>query len=131
MACLTPAQRHQLRVLDRAENSRAVNRCHKNLASRSIDHETQITVLGLLAVEVVARPISFRLMEWILASLAPRRIGEAFTLGPFQIKGGPFFLDDAISLVLKALSQVDTANLPQVALLWNGPAAHRRTRPDL
>lgn len=129
--CLTPAQRYQLRALDRARHSRIAIRCRHYLQNQNVSCVRKENVLSILAIELVARPTIVRLVEWLAVSVVLRRLARRITVGPYQIEGGPFSLKAATNEALRILSTVNQNDLARIACIWNGPAAKRRTRPDL
>lgn len=129
--CLTRAQQHQLRLLNQAAHSATINRGKRVLSTYVHDKDRHRNLLSVLIVEVAARPRFARLIEWALYGLVPQAWAKFMTVGPFQIRGGPFAFDTAAQEAVRILSSVQTNGTWEQARLWNGPNANQRPRKDL
>lgn len=87
-------------------------------------------VVAISLVEMSARPTDARLVEWLFAlpgrtGLLGRRVqrwSEARTVGPLQLRCGPFRVRNAVKTALGALegARIDLAVPEQIAAFWNG-----------
>jgi|SRR5690625_848361 len=129
--CVSPAQRTQLRLLDNARSSGYVRRAAEILKGMHVDAEKSAQVLGLLSVELTARPLTARAVEWITVAILPVSVKGRITTGPFQLKGGPFAFHRSLRRTLAAIEVAEPRDLADVARFWNGSLAGRRAREDL
>jgi hypothetical protein len=92
----------------------------------------RVALITILLVEMSARAAPERGLEWVASLVlrfAPcarwRKRGQQLTLGPFQLRSGPWRRADAVAharSILHGLAATgDDINV--VARCWNGPAA--------
>lgn len=124
--CAPAATRHQVRLIVRAHSSRQALRVEQLLAPLEVDPDIKSIVRAIHSVESAARPLSRRVIEWTAqtALIATRR-RHRLTVGPFQIRGGPWDLEVAVHKAVQSVAALDTHTSAAVAHLWNGPEAHR------
>jgi len=136
---LTIEQRTLLASLEtrlfRLALSQPVRRISREAAGAGATPTEILALKGLAITEMSARPLDARLMEWICV-LPPRhgllgRMGRAWamrrTVGPLQLRNGPFGLKAAVQVALTRLrlSGANPANVDQLAVVWHGPATER------
>ncbi len=89
-------------------------------------------LVAILLVEMTARPLAARALEWMIALplRSPmggpwRDLGRRITVGPLQLRGGARSRDTAISQARALLRHagVDAKNMDELATFWNGPLA--------
>lgn len=115
------------RLAQRKTASRWVN----TIATHDRPPEMRVALVSILLVEQSARPPLVRALEWAVA--LPSRIltrrgttwrAAKITVGPLQLRGGAWRRDRAVGQAADILthSQIDLANLDEIARCWNGPA---------
>lgn len=116
----------------RLARSRSARGWVTDICRQEHDRAVRIALTAILLVEMSARTRLERGLEWaasFILRFAPypgwRRRGLRLTLGPLQIRGGPWRRVDAISRARNILRDIAFAggNMDDVARCWNGPAA--------
>jgi len=121
--------------LPRIAAGRTVRKIGQAALSMGATTDEVLALQGLAMTEMSARPLDARIIEWMCV-LGPRygllgRIGRAWamrrTVGPLQLRNGPFAVKAAVQLALERLRMrgVDPTNVEQLALMWHGPATER------
>jgi len=114
----------------RLARKRSVRRWVTDICRQENDPNIRSTLTAILLVEMSARTFPERGLEWaasVFMRFAPcrswRRRGLRLTLGPLQIRGGPWRRIDAISRAREILRDVASTggSLDDIARCWNGP----------
>lgn len=120
--------------LRRLSRTRTVERILLYLVESDAGRAECRAVVAISLVEMSARPMDARLLEWSL--VLPGRSGvlglrlkcwsEARTVGPLQLQHGPLSLRAAVESAIHRLqsARIDLSNLDEIAVFWNGPS-HR------
>jgi hypothetical protein len=116
----------------RLARSRLVRGWVTEICRQEHDPAIRTTLTAILLVEMSARARPERGLEWaasLVLRFAPclgwRRRGLRLTLGPLQIRGGPWRRSDAISRargILRGTAFVGSS-IDDLARCWNGTAA--------
>lgn len=89
--------------------------------------------MALLLVELSARPAWYRFLEWL--AVGPLRIGflskagkqwaARRTVGPLQIKNGPWDMAAAAQLAARMLEKANLSGIEELARIWHGAATRQ------
>lgn len=125
----TPAARYVQSAAWRLARRPAVRRwVHSIVLGRSSTSEC-VALVAVLLVEMSARRRAVRALEWAVAlplrkfpCPAVRRAGMKITTGPFQMSGGPWSREEAVSAARERLHRCGLAehSIPDLARCWNG-----------
>ena len=123
--CQPVGVRHQLRLLNRQQQTRQHTRVVQHLTSAypQPSKPVQMAVRALQLVESAARPPAHRALEHIAHQLKRHLTGTSrLTVGPFQIRDGPFRLEEAVNVAVERVAALPQLTPDRLANLWNGPA---------
>lgn len=121
-------------ALWRASHTRTARRWTRTIITQTSSDYERIALTAILLVEMTARPIWFRAVEWAVAIFArhavalqvSRAAGARITVGPLQIAGGPWSRSRAVAIALDKLrcSKVSKGDTVALAISWNGAKAN-------
>lgn len=104
------------------------------ICAKEADPASRVALVTVLLVEMTARPALARAVEWLVALPlrsclgGPLRArGQRMTVGPLQLRGGPWSPTAAVEEASMQLRQrcPNPSDPEELARAWNGPAATR------
>lgn len=122
--CAPKPSRYQVRSLYRIAYSKKMSTGLLHIDKYADTVTTKLLVAGILCVEISARPGPIRVLEWIWQFFL-RIVGSPtkLTLGPFQIRDGPWDLEQAAKIACRSIREANCVDARSASYVWNGPLA--------
>lgn len=122
--CSPEPSRLQVRSIYRATRSRKTLQTKDHLKNLSVSDQKSAVIAGIMCVEMVARPSWIRAIEWTFQFVSNvARLERKLTVGPFQIRNGPWKLSQAVKIAYESFESEGFDEIYAAAAYWNGPRA--------
>lgn len=122
--CSPEPSRLQVRSIYRSTRSKKTLRAQEHLKNLSVSDQKLAVIAGIMCVEMVARPSWIRAIEWVFQFMSNvARLERKLTVGPFQIRNGPWRLSQAVKIAYESFESEGFNEIYAAATYWNGPRA--------